>query len=341
MILNKITKNIIFLLFIIMYSTNIFCMYLTQENYLTFLDTQPITEMVEKARNLVLKQHTIDFVQEKDNFTLLLQGFFQELENITAPICNKKDLWFIFNLTNMTCIATATIGCYYQRDRKLTDFFIDKTNSLFDSIEDEEDKRDAKICAFLNIKKGLRLSKLYSVLWNESTKKAFLYVPNFDSKNFPKTLFPWYNILAQNDDELHVEGITGENKEKIRTQYLNCLKSNNLCLLTDYITFIQSTQYKNILYVYSHKKEELIDFFLIHLFLPSSKDLLPSPEEIKFNLDKKEKLTDLFLSTPNNLLPSSEEIKLNDLLKEICFNLLAPIIAHYLLFRFISWKTSR
>jgi hypothetical protein len=147
---------------------------LASENYnnIHVLDTQPITDIISKVTTLNIDER--NFINQKDNLKLLLQDFFTELKNISYNISNKENLWFLFDsVPHISRILTPLIYFYYQRDRELTDFFIDNTNGLFDSIEDDQSKLNAKQCAFLLIQKKIQAAEKMWVVRDMKTEKVF------------------------------------------------------------------------------------------------------------------------------------------------------------------------
>jgi hypothetical protein len=222
--------------------------------YDSLLKTQAFFDIMNTLEQLTINDNNA--LKNKDEFTNLFNSFFDELNKCTKDFVNKKDLWLIFDLPQIRTICLQyLLPFYYQRDKDLTDLFIQKINDFFEPIEDENDKKDAQICALINVKKRFHSLTIH-ILWHESNKQAFFYTRKLATTNEEKKCIPWYNILPQNHDAFNTTGITYHDTMKFTTEYSNYINSQDPKPSLE-ITFMPATQYANILYVYTHKNQNL------------------------------------------------------------------------------------
>lgn len=224
-------KLFLFILFIILLPIYTFSMQrLTRENYCTFLKDKPIYNTLEQIKNAPIDVNT--YHEQKEVHLHLLTIFFGQLTDIINTTINKQHTWFLF-----LCPAVAIdipwahyLAYYYQHDVGFTTFFLDSINNLFNAIENEQDKQNAKICAFFSINRYTNYTDDIFVLWNEQTAKAFFYVPNtLSQQSSLNTCAYWYNMLPEipnpeNNNPPQTTDLTNSIK---KVSYFYCTSEDN------------------------------------------------------------------------------------------------------------------
>lgn len=230
--LSLFSKKLFLLMPFIILLPNVFysMQHLTLENYCTFFKDKPIYNTLEQIKNTPIDANT--YHTQKEVHLILLKIFFGQLTDIINKTINKQDTWFLFLSPDVTLAIpwAKYLTYYYQHDVGFTTFFVDTINNLFNSIENEQDKQNAKICAFFSINRYTDYTDDIFVLWDEQTAKAFFYVPNtLNQQSSLNTYADWYNILpeipnSENNNPPETTDLTNRIK---KVSYFYCTLEDN------------------------------------------------------------------------------------------------------------------
>ncbi|RTL07032.1 hypothetical protein EKK58_02530 [Candidatus Dependentiae bacterium] len=170
---------------------------ITDENYNQILTSAPIIQPLLAINNLDIH----DITENKSNntnivhyhkselhaktFNSYMTTFFTGFKKLIDSCTNKKDTWFFLNADTIGNPFIYNLQLYYyQRDKEITLNFIKMMNEAFDSIENDIDRKNAKILACYALYSSrffarLRTCDQVRIYWDEKNKQAFLHlIPN-------------------------------------------------------------------------------------------------------------------------------------------------------------------
>lgn len=203
--------------------------------------------------------------------------FFKELTNATAMVTNKKDLCFLFDKcaagsTGQTLLSACFMFLngvfpFYQSNKKITDSFIEHVNNFFNCIEDENDRKNAKIYTMFCFMLQQRTSSSLYTFYDPTKEQAFIYFhsdfyDNLDCDDIkrknPTFTFEYYPLYAT---ELTKESFPFQCKDNYelvtgkKVRELNIDKNSfgkNVSSLNQYLNICFNIQKSALLFYFGH-----------------------------------------------------------------------------------------
>jgi hypothetical protein len=168
---------------------------LTDENYEKIITREPVKSTLEKMTIFNKNIADDNFTDQINTYHTHMNDLFDALNRAKKNIINQEDTWYIFKIRELRLLFINYLVYYHQRSETLTHSFTYHINSFFNTIEDEQAKKNAQILASFSIRSARKTTGNILIIWDETSKMAYLSLS--EDLQFKNNTFPFFNIISE------------------------------------------------------------------------------------------------------------------------------------------------